>query len=141
MEVDLSIDADGKMIKAEASTGGGLLQTSIGKLAVEAARLWKFQPARLGNRNVPGEVRIQFQFSPYPFSLSEAESDCQLERARAARAEQLSEAGGRLAERGAREIAPIAGEIGGVVQVEHLADQRQTPALAKHECPAHAHIE
>jgi periplasmic protein TonB len=64
MEVNLSIDADGKITKAEASTGGGLLQNSLGKLAVEAARLWKFQPARLGNRNVPGEVRIQFQFSP-----------------------------------------------------------------------------
>jgi len=64
MEVNLSIDADGKIIKAEAATGGGILQTSLGKLAVEAARLWKFQPARLGNRNVPGEVRIQFQFSP-----------------------------------------------------------------------------
>ena len=64
MEVNLSIDADGKITKAEASTGGGILQSSLGKLAVEAARLWKFQPARLGNRNVPGEVRIQFHFSP-----------------------------------------------------------------------------
>ncbi len=64
MEVNLSIDADGKITKAEAATGGGILQSSLGKLAVEAARLWKFQPARLGNRNVPGEVRIQFQFSP-----------------------------------------------------------------------------
>ena len=64
MEVNLSIDADGKIIRAEAATGGGILQTSLGKLAVEAARLWKFQPARLGNRNVPGDVRIQFQFSP-----------------------------------------------------------------------------
>jgi len=64
MNVNLSVDETGKVIRAEPSTGSGVLETSLGRLAIEAARLWRFQPAREGNRNVPSEVRIQFQFSP-----------------------------------------------------------------------------
>jgi hypothetical protein len=48
----------------------------------------------------------------------------QLKRPRAARAEHLSEPGSRLPEAGTGEITAVAGEVGGIVQVEHLADQR-----------------
>jgi len=64
IDVKVSIDETGRITRAEASPGEGLLQNSLAKLAVEAARLWKFQPAREGNHNKPGEIRIQFQFGP-----------------------------------------------------------------------------
>jgi len=64
IEVDLSIDETGKVIRAQPLSGAGVLQTSLGRLAADAARLWKFQPARRGDRNVPSEIRIQFQFGP-----------------------------------------------------------------------------
>jgi protein TonB len=64
IEVKVSVDATGRITRAEAPPGEGVLQNSLAKLAIEAARLWKFQPAREGNHNKPGEVRIQFQFGP-----------------------------------------------------------------------------
>jgi TonB family protein len=66
VEVNLTIDADGSIVRAEASPGEGPLNRSLARLAVATARLWKFKPAREGNRSVPGEIQIQFQFSPGP---------------------------------------------------------------------------
>ena len=45
---------------------------------------------------------------------------------------------GGLPEAPARKIAAMAGKVRGIVQVEHLADERQTPALLKHELPTQA---
>ncbi len=58
------------------------------------------------------------------FSL-ETDARRQLKGTRAARAEYLSEPGSRLPEGGGvGEIAAVPGEVRGVVQVEHLADER-----------------
>src|SRR6202011_4068786 len=59
----------------------------------------------------------------WPASSSKTYSHSQLECARATRTEQLREARRRLAERGARKIGAIAGEIRSIVEVEHFADQ------------------
>src|SRR5260370_37560666 len=72
---------------------------------------------------------------------SEPDSHGPLERARPARSEYVRGPAGGLSERTAREISAMAGEVRFVVQVEHLTDQRQTPALAKHERPAQAQIQ
>ena len=72
---------------------------------------------------------------------SKRDSHGHLKRARAARSEDLGGPAGGLAERCAGQIAAIAGEVRIVVQVEHLANERQAPALAKHERPAQAQIQ
>jgi periplasmic protein TonB len=64
VEVILSIDANGNIEKAQPSSTQGTLNNSLARLAVDAARLWKFRPARQGDKPVPGEVRIQFRFGP-----------------------------------------------------------------------------
>ena len=66
VEVNLSIDRDGSIIRAEASPGEGSLYWSLARFAVANARLWKFRPAREGNRSVPGQVLIHFRFNPRP---------------------------------------------------------------------------
>jgi len=62
VRVTVSIDKYGHVIKAEAPA-----QPSLNKLlvnaAVGAARLWKFQPARLNGVPVPSEMVVQFVFS------------------------------------------------------------------------------
>src|SRR5262249_10133710 len=77
----------------------------------------------------------------YKRSWLETDPRTQLKRPRAARAEHLSEPRSRLAEARAGEIAAVAGEVRGIVQVEDLADQRQPPAFAKQERAAQAQIE
>jgi outer membrane biosynthesis protein TonB len=34
------------------------------RAAADAARLWRFEPARLGDQKVEGEALIQFRFRP-----------------------------------------------------------------------------
>ena len=72
---------------------------------------------------------------------SETDSQGQLKCARTARSEHLRRPAGGLTKRSARQISAVAREIRFVVQVEYLADQRQTPALLKHERPAQPQIE
>lgn len=52
----------------------------------------------------------------------------------------MCEACRRLAERDAGEIPAVAGKIRSVVEVEHLAEERQTPSLSKHKIPTQPHI-
>jgi hypothetical protein len=93
--------------------------------------------------------KLKFKVIPVPcLELSafgrfwlEIDPCTQLKRPRAARAEHLGHPGSRLPERGAGEIAAVPREVRGVVQVEHLADQGQAPALSKHERPVQAQIE
>src|SRR5262249_42574405 len=59
----------------------------------------------------------------------------------ATRAEQLSEARVGLSEGGAGQIGRVAREIGGIVQVEQLADRHQTPSLVNRECTGQPQIE
>jgi hypothetical protein len=72
---------------------------------------------------------------------SETQSHGQLERARTTRTEQLRVARGRLPEGGTCEIVTITCKVRGIVKVEHLTDQHQTPPLAKDERPAQPQIE
>jgi TonB family protein len=64
VEVNLTIGADGSILRAEAVPGEGSIHKSLSELALATAKLWKFRPAREGTQNVSGEVQIQFQFGP-----------------------------------------------------------------------------
>ena len=55
--------------------------------------------------------------------------------------EQLREACGWLSKRGTGEVGAVARQIGGVVQIEDLADQGHAPSLAKYECPAEPQVQ
>jgi hypothetical protein len=64
IEVILSISATGAIQSVQPAVAEGPLQNSLARLAVSAARLWKFRPALRNNRPVPGDVRVQFFFGP-----------------------------------------------------------------------------
>ena len=75
-------------------------------------------------------------------TILEAHPHRQLKRTRPARPEHLRRPVGRLPERrSVDEIAAMAGKVRGVVQVEHLANERKTPALFNHELPTQPQIE
>lgn len=62
IEVKVTIDKRGQVSKAEAAAQNNLNQYLVNS-AINAARLWIFQPAKLGNDPVPSEAVLQFVFS------------------------------------------------------------------------------
>jgi TonB family protein len=63
VEVLVSIDETGKVVKADPQAQTGvhpMLQVS----AATAARQWKFSPARQGDRPVPSQMLLRFNFTP-----------------------------------------------------------------------------
>jgi protein TonB len=63
IEVLVSIDETGKVIKAEAVPQKDLHQMLINS-ATDAARQWKFRPGRRGDQPVPSEMVLRFNFKP-----------------------------------------------------------------------------
>jgi TonB family protein len=63
--VHLMIDAKGKVITAEAPASSSTLERLLGKIAVETARMWRFEPARSGGRAIPASMDLQFKFGPH----------------------------------------------------------------------------
>ena len=63
VEVSVAIDAAGKVVSANATAGENTLQSLV-NAAVNAARRWKFQPARSDDRPVASEMVLRFTFSP-----------------------------------------------------------------------------
>jgi TonB family protein len=64
LDVKLTVDEKGAVSRAEPVVSTGALSAFLGKLAADTARRWSFQPAREGNRAVPGEVVLHFKFAP-----------------------------------------------------------------------------
>lgn len=64
VDVRVNLDATGRVISAKAEASDGPMAGFFIAPAVEAARRWKFQPGRLGNRNVPADIVVRFKFSP-----------------------------------------------------------------------------
>ncbi len=63
VEIKVSIDQAGRVVKAEPTPQQELLPQAMVQAAVEAARLCKFKPARIGNQPVPGEMVLKFDFN------------------------------------------------------------------------------
>ena len=61
VDVRVSIDRRGKVINAESVTPKPVHKLFVNE-AVQAARLWRFQPARLGNEPVESDVVLRFVF-------------------------------------------------------------------------------
>ena len=63
IEVTVSIDESGKVVKAE-SSNQNRADLALVSAALEAARHWKFRPARVNNRSVASEMVVKFNFAP-----------------------------------------------------------------------------
>jgi protein TonB len=61
VDVNVSVDATGNVVKAEAATKGG--NPLLRDAAVQAARRWKFQPAQFDGHAVPANIVVQFKFA------------------------------------------------------------------------------
>jgi protein TonB len=61
--ITVSIDDRGRVVKTSAVPGSGLHQLLI-DAALEAARQWRFRPARKGDTPVPSEMILHFDFKP-----------------------------------------------------------------------------
>ena len=62
VDVNVSVDATGNVIKAEAVAKAGL-NPLLRDAAVQAARRWKFQPAQFDGHAVPANIVVQFNFA------------------------------------------------------------------------------
>ena len=63
VNVRVSLDETGRIISAKAEDLNGSMVVFFVAPAVEAARHWKFRPARLGARNVPADIVLRFRFT------------------------------------------------------------------------------
>ena len=63
VDVNVSVDASGNVVKAEATPKPGL-HPLLRDAAVQAARRWKFQPAQFNGHAVPANMVLQFNFAP-----------------------------------------------------------------------------
>jgi hypothetical protein len=63
VEVVVTIDETGKVVKADAKPQPGLPPTLVVD-SVLAARQWKFRPARRGDQPVPSQIFLRFSFDP-----------------------------------------------------------------------------
>ncbi|MEO8371877.1 MAG: TonB family protein [Candidatus Solibacter sp.] len=63
VDVNVAVDASGKVVKAEAVAKPGLHQL-LREAAVQAALRWKFQPAQFDGHAVPANIVLQFNFAP-----------------------------------------------------------------------------
>jgi periplasmic protein TonB len=62
VDVTVSVDATGNVVKAEAAAKVGL-NPLLRDAAVQAARRWKFQPAQFDGHAVPANIVVQFNFA------------------------------------------------------------------------------
>jgi TonB family protein len=60
INVRVEVDATGRVIRAEPVSRGK--QDYLTALALEAARQWRFSPARQGSQNVSSSTVVGFQF-------------------------------------------------------------------------------
>lgn len=63
VDVNVAVDASGKVLKAEATAKPGL-HPLLREAAVQAALRWKFKPAQFDGHAVPASVVLQFNFAP-----------------------------------------------------------------------------
>jgi hypothetical protein len=64
VSVTLQIDAAGNVTDASYAPPSGTFGKYFAELALTAARRWKFEPARVGDRGVPSEKILEFRFGP-----------------------------------------------------------------------------
>ncbi len=62
VDVNVSVDASGRVVKAEVAAKPGLHPLLI-DAAVQAALQWKFQPAQFNGHPVPANIVLQFNFA------------------------------------------------------------------------------
>jgi protein TonB len=62
VDVRVKIDANGRVAGVEAVSRPGPLRPFLERAALDAARLWRFSPAMMGDRPVAGETVVQFTF-------------------------------------------------------------------------------
>ncbi|MCX6627241.1 MAG: TonB family protein, partial [Candidatus Solibacter sp.] len=62
VDVNVSVDASGNVVKAEALAKPGL-HPLLRDAAVQAAQRWKFQPAQFNGHPVPANIVLQFNFA------------------------------------------------------------------------------
>jgi hypothetical protein len=62
IDVMVHIDAGGKVVDVEPLSTGNRLISRLFSITADAVRQWLFSPALRGNRAVPSEIVLQFQF-------------------------------------------------------------------------------
>ena len=65
VDVNVSVDASGSVVKAEVAAKSGL-HPLLCDAAVKAALQWKFQPAQYDGHPLPANIVLRFSFAPTP---------------------------------------------------------------------------
>jgi hypothetical protein len=66
VDVKVWIDETGRVVRTEALPGRRPVSSSLVAAARSAAMQWRFEPARQGNRAVPSDLILRFQYEPAP---------------------------------------------------------------------------
>ena len=62
VSVRVKIDPDGRVVEAMLQDARTSAANFLGKRAVDAARQWRFDPARRGNRKIYADMVLRFRF-------------------------------------------------------------------------------
>jgi TonB family protein len=63
VEVKVNVDAEGRVSDARPLNASGSSQRLLGPTAVQAAKLWLFEPARRDGQPVASETVLKFDFA------------------------------------------------------------------------------
>jgi len=66
VDVKVWIDETGRVVRTEALPARRPVSSSLVAAARSAAMQWRFEPARQGNRAVPSDLILRFQYEPAP---------------------------------------------------------------------------
>jgi len=64
VDVRVDVDQSGRVSEASTSMDVARRHREFANAAVNAARQWRFEPARIGDEEVPGRVILHFRFTP-----------------------------------------------------------------------------
>ena len=62
VDVTIHVGKDGNVVSAEAAATSDGVKSYLAQRALEAARQWKFEPARLGRKAIRSEWKVRFRF-------------------------------------------------------------------------------
>ena len=63
IRLQVQINEFGKVVGGKSLSAGNSLVNYLSTIALESAKQWRFSPGRLGNKNIPSETVVEFQFA------------------------------------------------------------------------------
>ena len=63
IRLQVQINEFGRVVGGKSLSAGNSLVNYLSTIALESAKHWRFSPGRLGNKNIPSETVVEFEFA------------------------------------------------------------------------------